>query len=325
MFSFQTGSVTLKTTKAKPTSHKYVIDFDLRDLKSLKRSRPNLGWSYIIFILKDGTTYPALHFHRGGTKAFVKELEAFLLIKKLVFVVMSSDPSSLTLRPNIGLHFGLIGLPQTPACTWFGNKIPRHFQSPLMSFSCLKSRLDMCFQWVDSSVSFLIWIPIRLPCGSCIIPTALFQKFINDPVTATMGGFSKVTNFLYDALLVPPESSHRPAKDVADILSEDIPGIKVNSQEETGFEMVTTVSILSLECKHWAPSSVFTVLGFALAERAAPSARGHQRCTVVSPMLGSTHGQRWPNQGCWGFEEDHFQRGKGCNMLHTSVNKIALH
>ncbi len=74
--------------KAKKPSHpKYVIDFDIKDLKSFKRSRPNLGWSYLIFILKCGTTYPALHFHQGGTKALIKEMEKYLIIKRSVVVV----------------------------------------------------------------------------------------------------------------------------------------------------------------------------------------------------------------------------------------------
>ena len=66
---------------------KYNISFDLLDLKSFKRSAPNHGWAYIIFILKDGTTFPALHFHNGGSKALLKELEKFIHIRRLVFVV----------------------------------------------------------------------------------------------------------------------------------------------------------------------------------------------------------------------------------------------
>ncbi len=66
----------------KPSGSKYVINFELKELKSLKRSRPNLGWSYIIFILKCGTTCPALHFHQGGTKALMRELEKHLTVKK---------------------------------------------------------------------------------------------------------------------------------------------------------------------------------------------------------------------------------------------------
>ena len=61
---------------------KYNLSFDVLDLKSFKRSAPNHGWAYIIFILKDGTTYPAVHFHNGGSKALLKELEKFVHIRR---------------------------------------------------------------------------------------------------------------------------------------------------------------------------------------------------------------------------------------------------
>lgn len=63
---------------------KYNISFDVLDLKSFKRSAPNHGWAYIIFILKDGTTYPALHFHSGGSKALLRDLEQFVHIRRWV-------------------------------------------------------------------------------------------------------------------------------------------------------------------------------------------------------------------------------------------------
>ena len=75
---FPDGSVSVKTAK----KTKYVVNFELTDLKSFKRSSPSLGWSYLIFIMKDGTTYPALHFHQGGSKALMKEMERYLYIKK---------------------------------------------------------------------------------------------------------------------------------------------------------------------------------------------------------------------------------------------------
>ncbi len=56
--------------------------FAIKDLKSFKRSKPNLGWSYLIFILRCGPTYPALHFHQGGPKALIKDLEKYLIIKR---------------------------------------------------------------------------------------------------------------------------------------------------------------------------------------------------------------------------------------------------
>ena len=63
-------------------SHRYIINFKVTELKSFKRSKPHLGWSYIIFIMQDGTTYPALHFHRGGTKNFIEQIKQYLVIKK---------------------------------------------------------------------------------------------------------------------------------------------------------------------------------------------------------------------------------------------------
>ncbi len=69
------------------------------------------------------------------------------------------------------------------------------------------------------------------------------QKFQKDPYTATLGGFSKVTNYLFDAFRAPELECHqRPAEEVADLLGELIPGLEINQQEEPGFEVITRVS-----------------------------------------------------------------------------------
>lgn len=68
------------------------------------------------------------------------------------------------------------------------------------------------------------------------------QKFIKDPYTTTLGGFSKVTNFLRDTLLQPEAPIIRPKEEVAEILQEEIPGMET-SQLEGGFEVVTKVKI----------------------------------------------------------------------------------
>ena len=65
---------------------KYNVSFDLLDLKSFKRNAPNHGWAYIIFILKDGTTYPALHFHNGGSKAMLQQFGKYIHIKRLAII-----------------------------------------------------------------------------------------------------------------------------------------------------------------------------------------------------------------------------------------------
>ncbi|KAL3884053.1 hypothetical protein ACJMK2_030276 [Sinanodonta woodiana] len=80
---------------------KYNVNFDVLDLKSFKRNAPNHGWAYIIFILKDGSTFPALHFHSGGSKALLKELEKFVHIRrsrydKRLFIIQDHDPDALS-------------------------------------------------------------------------------------------------------------------------------------------------------------------------------------------------------------------------------------
>lgn len=57
------------------------------DLKSFKRNAPNHGWAYVIFILKDGTTYPALHFHSGGSKAMLQFLGKTLHIQRWAWLL----------------------------------------------------------------------------------------------------------------------------------------------------------------------------------------------------------------------------------------------
>ncbi|OWF45003.1 TBC1 domain family member 15-like isoform X2 [Mizuhopecten yessoensis] len=83
------------------TRKRYNVSFDILDLKSFKRNAPNHGWAYIIFILKDGTTYPALHFHSGGSKALLQQIGKYLHIKRSpndsrLFIVQEHDPDMLS-------------------------------------------------------------------------------------------------------------------------------------------------------------------------------------------------------------------------------------
>ena len=61
---------------------KYAIHFDTADLHSIRRSDPKLAWSYAVFILKDGTTLPALHFHSGGISELVRRLQRYIWLTK---------------------------------------------------------------------------------------------------------------------------------------------------------------------------------------------------------------------------------------------------
>ena len=69
------------------------------------------------------------------------------------------------------------------------------------------------------------------------------QKFRNDPYVTTLGGFSKVTNYIFDAFRGAEEQHQRPPEEVADLLGEVIPGLEINQQEEPGFEVITRVTV----------------------------------------------------------------------------------
>ncbi|NWR91922.1 TBC15 protein, partial [Furnarius figulus] len=62
------------TTHANGES-KWSFLFSLTDLKSIKQNRKGMGWSYLVFCLKDDVKLPALHFHRGDSKLLIKCLE----------------------------------------------------------------------------------------------------------------------------------------------------------------------------------------------------------------------------------------------------------
>ncbi|XP_041935961.1 TBC1 domain family member 15-like [Alosa sapidissima] len=72
----------------------------------------------------------------------------------------------------------------------------------------------------------------------------LIQKFKKDPYTTTLGGFSKVTNYLFDAFRGgESEPQQRPPEEMVDLLSEVIPGLDINQQDEPGFEVITRVDL----------------------------------------------------------------------------------
>ena len=76
----------------------------------------------------------------------------------------------------------------------------------------------------------------------------ILQKLKKDPYVATLGGFSKVTNYIFDAFRGPElEQREMPAEEevAADILGEIIPGLEINQLEEPGFEVITRVRVCS--------------------------------------------------------------------------------
>ncbi|KAM7134589.1 LOW QUALITY PROTEIN: TBC1 domain family member 17 [Macrochelys suwanniensis] len=142
----------------------------LSELQSIRRSRPGLGWSYLIFISRDSGSLPALHFHRGGSKALLRALCKYLILAispkdSRLYLVYSHDSYALS-----------------------------HAFDELQLF--------------DENSSNLV------------------SRFLQDPYTATFGGFSKVTSFFRGALHHEAGARLRPLGAAATSL-EDEPGFEV--------------------------------------------------------------------------------------------------
>ncbi|XP_067408259.1 TBC1 domain family member 17 isoform X2 [Emydura macquarii macquarii] len=79
----------------------WAFALSLSELQSIRRSKPGLGWSYLIFISRDGRSLPALHFHRGGTKALLRALCKYLILAispkdSRLYLVYSHDSYALS-------------------------------------------------------------------------------------------------------------------------------------------------------------------------------------------------------------------------------------
>ncbi|XP_072889981.1 TBC1 domain family member 17 [Hemitrygon akajei] len=160
-----------------PGAHsKWAFSISLSELKSIRKNKPGLGWSYLIFISKDGISFPALHFHAGGTRALLK-----CLCKYVVLATSKKDP-------RLYLVY-----------THDSHALSQSFDE---------------LQLFDEHSSDLV------------------SRFIHDPYAATFGSFSKVTNFLRDALRPPDGTRHRPIRETA-------AGIDIDQQDEPGFEVIS--------------------------------------------------------------------------------------
>uniref|UniRef100_A0A8W4FD35 TBC1 domain family member 15 n=1 Tax=Sus scrofa TaxID=9823 RepID=A0A8W4FD35_PIG len=164
---------------------KWSFLFSLTDLKSIKQNKEGMGWSYLVFCLKDDVILPALHFHQGDSKLLIDSLEKYV-------VLCESAQDKRTLLVN-----------------------------------CQNKSLSQSFENLLDEPAY-----------------GLIQKIKKDPYTATMVGFSKVTNYIFDSLRGSDPSAHqRPPSEMADFLSDAIPGLKINQQEEPGFEVITRIDL----------------------------------------------------------------------------------
>ncbi|XP_057285345.1 TBC1 domain family member 15 isoform X2 [Pezoporus wallicus] len=164
---------------------KWSFVFSLTDLKSIKQNKEGMGWSYVVFCLKDDVKLPALHFHHGDSKLLIKCLEKH--------VVLNQSPQD---------------------------------KRVLLVNSQNKS-LSQSFENLFDEPSY-----------------GLLQKLKKDPYTVTMGRFSKVTNYIFDSFRSSdPSTQRRPPSEMADFLNDAIPGLKINQQEEPGFEVITRIDL----------------------------------------------------------------------------------
>ncbi|XP_026523505.1 TBC1 domain family member 15 isoform X2 [Notechis scutatus] len=162
--------------------NKWSFFFSLTDLKSIKQNKEGMGWSYLVFCLKDDVVLPALHFHHGDSSLFIQALRKYV-------VLCESEQDK---------------------------------------------RVLVNYQSISQSFENLLDEPT---CG-------LIQKLRKDPYTTTMGGFSKVTNYIFDSLRGSDSvNQQRPPSEMADFISDAIPGLKINQQEEPGFEVITRIDL----------------------------------------------------------------------------------
>ena len=66
----------------KDENHQYRVSFDVQEIQYIRRSDTRLAWSYIVVILKDGSTQPALHFHNGGIKQLISRLQRYIWLTR---------------------------------------------------------------------------------------------------------------------------------------------------------------------------------------------------------------------------------------------------
>ncbi|XP_012497476.1 PREDICTED: TBC1 domain family member 15 [Propithecus coquereli] len=181
---------------------KWSFLFSLTDLKSIKQNKEGMGWSYLVFCLKDDVVLPALHFHQGDSKLLIDSLEKYV-------VLCESSQDKRTLLVN-----------------------------------CQNKSLSQSFENLLDEPAYGLIQAGLLDRSKLLWAIHHWKKIKKDPYTATMVGFSKVTNYIFDSLRGSDPSTHqRPPSEMADFLSDAIPGLKINQQEEPGFEVITRIDL----------------------------------------------------------------------------------
>ncbi|XP_058876261.1 TBC1 domain family member 17-like isoform X1 [Acipenser ruthenus] len=116
----------------------------LSELHSLRRSRFSLGRSFMVLTSRGGGTFPALHFHRGGTRGLLRALQRYVIlapspVDNRLFLVYPHDSSALSQSFDElqmfddGTHDLVSRFIQDPYATTFGgfSKVTNFFRGAL--------------------------------------------------------------------------------------------------------------------------------------------------------------------------------------------------
>ncbi len=213
-------SIENKATNATASS-KYKLQFDINELSSVRRVYPGYGIPSIIFMLSDGHTWPALYFHKGGSKEFLQELKAYF-----VFTKNQKDPRLWSVQRPDGEQFKQ-SLYELSLFNEQRNDVVKKFlneplQSTFLSFSKITNIVRDVLKPSDTSSS--IRSQAEMEAGSGENGSLLFQN------KNRAGGGGKRFEFNHEG------------DDMSELLdsmnSENI-HISIND----GFEMVTKVDL----------------------------------------------------------------------------------
>ncbi|XP_003406828.1 TBC1 domain family member 17 isoform X1 [Loxodonta africana] len=128
---------------AEPSSSQgsWAFSVSLGELKSIRRSKPGLNWAYLVLVTQAGGSLPALHFHRGGTRALLRVLSRYLLLASSprdsrLYLVFPHDSSALS---NSFHHLQLFDQDSS-------NVVSRFFQDPYSTTFSSFSRVTNFFR-----------------------------------------------------------------------------------------------------------------------------------------------------------------------------------
>ncbi|OWK16450.1 TBC1D17 [Cervus elaphus hippelaphus] len=193
---------------AEPSSPRgsWAFSVSLGELRSIRRSKPGLSWAYLVLVTQAGGSLPALHFHRGGTRALLRVLSRYLLLASSpqdsrLYLVFPHDSSALSSSFH---HLQLFD----------------QDSSNVVSVSPRGQASGQGQCGADRAGGWAVTTPPPRP-----------QRFLQDPYSTTFSSFSRVTNFFRGALQPHLEGA-----------SADLPPAP-DDEPEPGFEVISCVEL----------------------------------------------------------------------------------